>query len=168
MFGKLLTLVLLLTNPPTVGASPPKNTSPLKQLILINLTDRTLKFYDQDKLVFKCSVRIGSRGTPTPLGMGYVYEKRDRPVFRYVDPGPQQGQVIDYAECSDGLKKVNHSKMRALGLNMKGEIKYSIHSTTCSETIGKPLSNGCIGVTVQDMLKLYPLVEKGAEVKVTK
>jgi len=168
VFGKLLTLILLLTNQSVTDTSPPKKISLPQQLILINLTTKTLEFYDQDKLVFECSVRIGKRGTPTPLGIGFVYEKRDRPIFRYVDPGPQQGQVVNYAECGDGLKKVIHSKMRALGLNMKGEIKYSIHSTTCSETIGKPLSNGCIGMTVPDMLKLYPLVKEGTKVRIVK
>ena len=139
-----------------------------QQLILVNLTKRTLELYDQDKVIFKCKVRIGKKGTPTPVGMGYIYEKRGRPVFRYVDPGPQKGEVINYAECGDGLKKVIHSKMRALGIRIKNTDRYSIHSTTCSETIGQNISNGCIGMTIPDMLKLYPLVEDEAIVKITK
>ncbi len=170
MLGKLLTLALLLTSRSAAKTASHQNTFPpqQQQLILINLTTRTLKLYSQDKLVFESKVRVGSDETPTPLGMGYIYEKRDRPVFRYVDPGPQQGQVVNYAECGDGLKKVNHSKMRALGIRIKNTDRYSIHSTTCSETVGKAISNGCIGMTVQDMLKLYPLVSQRTQVKIVK
>ncbi|MBI2676618.1 MAG: L,D-transpeptidase [Candidatus Yanofskybacteria bacterium] len=165
---KIIFILLLPLLGQTTGTEQQNGLPENKQLILINLTKRTLEFYDQDKIIFKCRIRVGKRGTPTPVGSGYVYEKRERPVFRYVDPGPQQGEVINYAECADGLKKVVHSKMRALGIRIKNTDRYSIHSTTCSETIGKPLSNGCIGMTVQDMLKLYPLVQDKTIVKIIK
>src|SRR3989338_5613214 len=167
----MLKIVLILLLPllgQTASAEQQNNLPENQQLILINLTTRTLEFYGQDKLIFKCKVRIGKKRTPTPVGTGYIYEKRERPVFRYVDPGPQKGEIINYAECGDGLKKVIHSKMRALGIRIKNTDRYSIHSTTCSETIGQAISNGCIGMTVPDMLKLYPFVENGATVKVTK
>lgn len=167
MFKTFIVLILFLVSQKN-GADPPQKILQVNQLIIISLSTKTLEFYDQNKLIFKCSVRIGKKGTPTPLGTGYIYEKRDRPVFRYVDPGPQKGEIINYAECGDGLKKVNHSKMRALGIKTKNTTKYSIHSTTCSETIGQAISNGCIGTTVQDMLKLYPLVKEGAVVEITK
>ena len=165
---KMFLILLLPLADQTASAEQQKNLPESQQLILINLTTRTLEFYNQDKFVFKCRVRIGKKKTPTPLGIGHVYEKREKPVFRYVDPGPQQGQIVNYAECANGLKKVNHSKMRALGISINGETKYSIHSTTCSETIGQNISNGCIGMTIPDMLKLYPLVEEGVEVKIVK
>lgn len=145
-----------------------ENIKPEDQLILINLESMILQFFEKGNLICEFPVRIGAPGSPTPTGEGYIYIKRDRPVFRYVDPGPKQGQIIDYAECADGLKKVHRSKMRALGIRIKNTDKYSIHSTTCSETIGMAISRGCIGMKVDDMLVLYPKVIKGAKVKIVK
>lgn len=155
------------------------------QCIHIHLKSKKLEFYENDNLIYTFEVRIGKAKTPTPPGEGYIYLKRKHPVFRYLDPGPQQGQKIEFAECASGNIPVDYTKMRSLGLNYTyvdlksaaiqalrikqyGERRYSIHSTTCSETIGHAVSNGCMGMQVSDMLILFSRVEVGARFFITK
>jgi lipoprotein-anchoring transpeptidase ErfK/SrfK len=45
--------------------------------------------------------------------------------------------------------------------------QYSIHSITCPETAGRAISHGCIGITIEDMLVLYPKVPVGTKVIIT-
>jgi len=149
-----------------------------KQLLVIHRNSRIMTFFENDSLVFTFRIRVGKKTTPTPLGEGYIYIKRERPIFRYIDPGPKQGQIVDTADCASGKKVVNYSKMRALGLHydtlmadkkvMKklklwpvGERRYSVHSVTCEETIGQAVSNGCVGMIIEDMFKIYDRVRIG-------
>jgi len=137
-----------------------------------------LDFFENDSLVFQFQIGIGKPHRETPIGEGYIYEKRERVIFRYSDPGPEKGKIITRAECADGLKRINYKLMRALGLHYtkmaenqkiikrlhlktQGEERYSIHSVTCEETIGHALSKGCIQLRIADMLKLFPLVREG-------
>lgn len=165
--AKLLLVSLFFTNSFLYSQETQEITIPSEsQLILIKLKTKTLQLFEKGELIYEFPIRIGGSLTPTPVGEGRIYAKRKKPIFRYVDPGPKQGQIIRLAECGDGFKKVDYSKMRALGIKIRGMIRYSIHSTTCSETIGTAISNGCIGMTIPDMLKLYPRVLKGATIKI--
>ncbi len=137
------------------------------QLIKIHLNSRILSFFENDSLIFSFPIRVGSSILPTPSGKAIIWIKRERPVFRYLT-GPKKGEFLPWADCANGLKRIDYSKMRALGLEYKGgEKRYSIHSVTCSETIGLATSNGCIGLSIPDMLQLFPLVQKGIEVIIT-
>ncbi|MDI6734316.1 MAG: L,D-transpeptidase [Patescibacteria group bacterium] len=151
-----------------------------KQLLLIHLKSFCLDFFENDSLIFQFSIRTGKSQRPTPLGEGYVYEKREKPVFRYADYGSNQGKIIYFAECENGLKKIDYKIMRSLGLcyermdsgqgivkklhlQENGEKRYSIHSIACDETIGKAMSKGCVGLRTNDMLQLFPRVKNGAK-----
>ncbi len=143
--------------------------------IIIHRNSRSLEFVLKDTVVFTAPIRIGKKKFPTPLGDGYIGEKRTHPIFRFVDPGPNQGSIVDSAECATGKVRVDYKKMRALMLHYdslvvplkimqrrhlteSGEERFSIHSVTCSETIGQAISKGCIGVSISDMLKLFDFV----------
>lgn len=137
------------------------------QLIKIHLNSRILRFLENDSLIFSFPIRVGKTELPTPSGKAIIWIKRERPVFRYLT-GPQKGEILPWADCADGLKRIDYSKIRALGLEYEGgEKRYSIHSVTCSETIGLAASNGCIGLSIPDMLQLFPLVQVGTEVIIT-
>lgn len=137
------------------------------QLIKIHLNSKILRLFENDSLILSFSIRVGSSIFPTPSGKAVIWIKRERPVFRYLT-GPKKGEFLPWADCANGLKRIDYNKMRALGLEYKGgEKRYSIHSVTCSETIGFADSNGCIGLSIQDMLQLFPLVQKGTEVIIT-
>lgn len=137
-----------------------------EKIIKVDLNKKILELYKNGKLIKKFSIRVGKKRTPTPKGNGYVYIKRKRPIFRYQDP-PHKGKIIRMSQLSNGKTiKVPHEKMRALGFRIKGSdtYKFSIHSTTHADTIGKSISNGCIGLNIEDMLELYPLVEVGTKI----
>ncbi|MDA2922895.1 lytic murein transglycosylase [Patescibacteria group bacterium AH-259-L07] len=153
------------------------------QLIKIHVRARILEFFENDSLVFAFPIRVGKMDRPTPLGTAYVYIKRNPPIFHYIDPESGERKILYEAECGDGIKKINYKNMRALGLRYEKAIidpkiarelnlgkhpqRYSIHSTTCSETVGLAISNGCIGMTIPDMLELYPRVNEGTPVVIT-
>ena len=151
----------------------PVSAPPAKQLILVSLAEQRLYFLENDELVMTFPVRIGKPKTPTPVGEGVISKKRDDPVFRYVDPGPNQGKIVTIVDCEgapDGktiARPFAKGKTRALVISIHGTMQYSIHSTVCTESIGKALSLGCIGVRVDDMLTLYARVRVGARIVIS-
>lgn len=184
-------LCFLLITPLTLEAQQSRNVDyrdiekQTDQKILVVLEEKVVEFYENDSLKFSAPVRIGKGATPTPLGKGFIYQKRDRALFRY-GSGPRAGEVIRYSTCSDGsTSKIDYSEIKALAiyyedLNIEtriqnrlrlpdvGAIRYSLHSVTCPSTVGKSMSNGCVGLKIPDMLKLYSMVDKGALIEVIK
>ncbi|MBI5732945.1 L,D-transpeptidase [Candidatus Jorgensenbacteria bacterium] len=176
-FGLLLGVYMIVFSS---GAIAEGQTDTVNQLILIHLKSRILEFFENDSLVSVYPIRVGKPSRSTPLGEGYVAVKREKPVFRYVDPGPKQGMIVDTAECGDGFKRVNYKVMRSLSLyytsmvpgqkiikirylKPEGEDRYSIHSVTCGETIGQAISKGCVGMRIPDMLGFFPKVIVGKD-----
>lgn len=153
------------------------------QKILVILDERLVEFHENDSLKFSATIRIGKDSTPTPVGRGFIYEKRPIAYFHYTI-GPQAGQRIIYSTCEDGNTfRIDYSKIRALAIYYEemeidlstqrrlrlpdvGAIRYSLHSVTCPETVGRNVSSGCVGLTIPEMLDLYTLVDVGAKVRV--
>ncbi len=160
MIMGVLVIGYLIVYPPILTAMP---IDPNRKLLLVEIQKTSLKLFEYGELRREFPIRVGKKQTPTPVGEGYIFEKRERAIFRYVDP-PHKGQIIRWSRLTDGrIIKVPYNKIRALGFRIKGynTDKYSIHSITDPATIGQAISNGCIGLTIEDMLELYPLVEIG-------
>lgn len=153
------------------------------QLIKIHTKACILEFFENDTLVFAFPIRVGKMDTPTPLGTAYIYVKRNPPVFYKIDTDSGERRILYETECGDGIKKINYKNMRAIGLRYEKAIidpkiaqklnlgahpvRWSIYSTVCSETIGLAVSNGSIGMTIPDMLKLFPRVKTGTPVVIS-
>jgi len=136
------------------------------KLITVDMEKRVLKFFENGELKKEFPVRIGKAETPTPIGEGHIYIKREQMVFRYVY-GPRKGKIIRWSKLSDGkLIEMPYKDMRGLGFTIPGcdPYKYHIHSTTEEDTIGQACSHGCVGMKIEDMLELYPLVEVGTKI----
>lgn len=145
---------------------PPVLTGSNHKLILVEIQKMSLKLFEDGKLKKEFSVRVGKKQTPTPIGQGYIFEKRERAIFRYLDP-PHKGEIIHWSRLIDGrVIKVPYNKIRALGFRVKGynTDRYSIHSVTDPATVGQATSHGCIGLKIEDMLELYPLIEHGTKI----
>jgi len=124
--------------------------------IYINLTEK--KLYYNESIY---NISVGKEATKTPVGRGYVYEKRDSILFTYTT-GKFKGYPIRYYTDKNGCRqKIPYKDMRALGIKINRTIRYAIHSTTEEANIGKAISSGCIRMSIGDMLELYPKVEKG-------
>ncbi|MFO1489594.1 MAG: L,D-transpeptidase [Kiritimatiellia bacterium] len=77
---------------------------------------------------------------PLPGGRGPGKSSRGR-----IDP---TGETID----------MPYDRLRALKLELDGGRETILHATTEYWTIGFPVSHGCVGMNIDDMLKLYDLI----------
>lgn len=163
-------ILLLLFIPSLISTDTPQAHSavPAKEQIQINeqkkivvdLSDKTLKFFDREKLIKEYVIGYGKPETPSPVGKGYLRSK-GRMVFT------KKGKIIQWSALKNGeTVKIDYTKMLGFGIAMPGydPLVYYIHSTTDPETVGEASSRGCIRMKIPDMLELYPLVEVGARI----
>ncbi len=155
----------------------------LEQKVLINLPAYSLtlmNFVDGkliDKYVFPIGIGMGYAGRPkTPIGDGFIYEKRKKIIFRYPEDYPHldlyKDDIIMWTNTFDSKGtpigyRMPYSKMRGLGMKiMAGSLSYNefvIHSTTEEFTVGSPATKGCIRLGLENMLKLYDLIAPDVE-----
>lgn len=152
--------------------------SSLEQKIVLNLPSYDLNLITSDNQIYSFPVGIG-RGyagrRETPIGEGFVYEKRERVLFRYGENHPKykkkKGDIIKWTNTfnENGIPTeyaMPYSKMRGIGLKIKEHSsdlysnRFVIHSTTDEFTLTIPSSSGCIRLGMNDMLKLYDLIER--------
>jgi len=133
--------------------------------IKVNIPSYELKVYDEANEIARFDIRVGKKETPTPIGKGEIKERRERIVFRYSE-GPKKGEIIKYSYLNPEKRtiKMPYNKMRGLQMVIKHDKNLDdgkvIHSTTDYWTVGFPVSHGCIGLKIDDMLNLYNLVNK--------
>jgi len=133
-------------------------------LIILDLANTTLYFYQNGNPIYEFPVGVGKLSTPTPRGVGRIYEKREEITFRY-GSGPRRGKKIRWSRLSDGeVIRMPYNDMRALAIDINGKRNVSIHSTTEDDSIGKKISKGCIRIKIPDLLILFPLVKKGTSI----
>ena len=132
-----------------------------EQRIEVNAPSYELKLYDGNTCITGFSVRVGKPGTPTPLGEGTIYEKRNDIRLFYLE-GEKEGQRIEesFIVPKARFENVPYENMRALAMDFAGDKSKVIHSVTDYWTIGFPKSHGCIGMNIKDMLVLYGCIDK--------
>ncbi|MEM4245240.1 MAG: L,D-transpeptidase, partial [Candidatus Nanoarchaeia archaeon] len=105
---------------------------------------------------------------------GAIYEKRKRVLFFYAHDYPQlkikKGDVIKWNNTftPEGKPigyKVPYQKIRGIGMKIKRPtdgytyIDYVIHTALDDHTVGFAVSGGCLRVRMEDMLRLYDIIE---------
>ncbi|WP_197023931.1 L,D-transpeptidase [Butyrivibrio sp. NC2002] len=117
------------------------------EFILVNMGDQHLLYYKDGKLTIDYDIVTGNtgRGRGTPVGLYHVYNKRYHTILR----GDDYASFVNYW----------------LGVN-KG---IGIHDATWRREFGGEIyktngSHGCINSPLEDMEKLYELVEVGVPV----
>ncbi len=170
---------LVLVSACALGLFNPEDILPseLEQKIVLNLPSYNLNLITSDNQIHSFPVAIGKGfdgRRETPTGEGFAYEKRERVIFRYGENYPQykkkKGDIIKWTNTFDENEipvgyPMPYFKMRGLGLKIKEQSsdlysnRFVIHSTTDEFTLMTPSSSGCIRVGMNDMLKLYDLVE---------
>ena len=109
--------------------------------ISINLSQRRLYFYNNERLINSYPVAIGKPSTPTPPGMWKIVNKITHP-----------GGILG---------------TRWMGLNIPADDGvYGIHGTTQPWSIGKAVSNGCIRMFNEDIEEIFPLTPLGTKVHI--
>jgi hypothetical protein len=102
----------------------------VRSRIVIDLSDRSVRFYKRGKLVLQSRAAIGAAATPTPLGRYYINQR-----LIPSDPGGPFGPgAIGISAFSPVLT----------GWTQGGPV--AIHGTNEPWSIGRAVSNGCIRV----------------------
>ena len=118
--------------------------------IVVDLSDRRVRFYKRGRLVFSSSAAIGSSATPTPLGRYYVNQ---RLIPR--DPGGPYGP---------GAVGISAFSPVLTGWTQGGPI--AIHGTNEPWSIGCNVSNGCIRVRNPVLRRLFDATSAGTPVEI--
>lgn len=106
--------------------------------IFIDLTKRKLYFFKGGEQIKKYNVAIGTKESPSPIG-----------IFKVIEKG-------DWGKGFGGSW---------MGLNVPWGV-YGIHGTTRPDSIGRAASHGCIRMRNGDAAELYKLVKHGTVVEI--
>ena len=121
---------------------------PVRQRIVVDLSQRTLRLYRGSKLLVRTSVAVGADATPTPRGRYYVNQR-----LVPSDPtGPFGPAAIGISAFSPVLT----------GWAQGGPV--AIHGTNEPWSIGRAVSNGCIRVPNAVLRRLWPQTPAGTPV----
>ncbi len=113
--------------------------------VVVSIPDRKLAVLEQDVVVRRFDVAVGSPASPSPTGTFTIVTRIEHPT--YYAPG----NVIPA-----GAR--NPLGTRWLGLNVKG---YGIHGTDVPSSIGHAKSHGCIRLRNRDIEQLFNLLRAG-------
>lgn len=106
--------------------------------IFVDLTKRTLYLFKDGEQVKKYNVAIGTKESPSPIG-----------IFKIIEKG-------DWGKGFGGSW---------MGLNVPWGV-YGIHGTTKPNSIGRAASHGCIRMKNRDAAELYKMVKYGTIVEI--
>ena len=132
-----------------------------KGAILCDLKSRALHFWSEDEatyLVFPSSVPMSEELTRT--GYTEIVLKRRNPTWI---PTPSMREKDPTLPEKIGPGPDNPMGSRALNLSWQ---YYRIHGIDKLEKIGRPASNGCVGLFTPNVEHLFELVEVGTQVRV--
>jgi lipoprotein-anchoring transpeptidase ErfK/SrfK len=123
----------------------------LRTRIVVDLSERRVRFYKRGRLVVSAIAAIGSSATPTPLGRYYV-NQRLIPSERGGPFGPGAVGISAFSPVLTGWAQ-------------GGPI--AIHGTNEPWSIGRNVSNGCIRVRNAVLRRLFSATSAGTPVVIT-
>lgn len=116
--------------------------------VVVDLSDQRLTLYRAGRVVLRAPVAIGSPATPTPTGRYFVNQR--------LIPGETEGPFGPGAIGISAFSEV------LTGWAQGGPI--AIHGTNQPWSIGESISNGCIRVRNEVLLRLWKSVLPGVPV----
>jgi lipoprotein-anchoring transpeptidase ErfK/SrfK len=120
-----------------------------QRVIVVSLQDRKLALVEDGQVKKVYPVAVGKPSTPSPVGSFTIARRAANPTYHHngktVLPGPG-----------------NPVGTRWMGLSIPG---YGIHGTNEPNSIGKPVSHGCIRMARKDLEEFYELVSVGDAVE---
>lgn len=123
--------------------------------LVVDLSDRKVNIYQNNKLKASYSVAVGQEGWQTPTGSFQVLQMQKNPVWRHpitnevVLPGP-----------------TNPLGVRWIGFWWDERHSIGFHGTNQKEGVGQAVSHGCLRMRNQDIEALYELVTIGTSVTI--
>jgi lipoprotein-anchoring transpeptidase ErfK/SrfK len=123
-----------------------------RQLLIINRSNFTLRYYKNLRLVKRYRIAVGQVGFDTPAGLYHIQNKAVNPAWSVPNKpwaGSLAGQVIPGGTAQNPLKA------RWLGIYDGA----GIHGTAETGSIGTAASHGCIRMLIPEVIELYDRVE---------
>jgi hypothetical protein len=115
------------------------STARVRTRILVDLSERRLRFYREGRLVLTSPAAVGSPATPTPVGRYYVNQR-----LVPTDPtGPYGPAAVGISAFSPVLKDWPQG----------GPI--AIHGTNVPSSIGHDVSSGCVRLPNRVLARLF-------------
>ncbi|NDA46314.1 MAG: L,D-transpeptidase [Alphaproteobacteria bacterium] len=133
--------------------------------IVINIAERRLYLTQQNGTALRYAVGVGRSEAINFKGNAIIGRKAEWPHWR-----PTENMIQakpEYAAYRNGMPGglENPLGARALYLYRDGQdTNFRLHGTTEPETIGTPVSSGCIRLVNQDIIDLYQRVPLGTQV----
>ena len=116
--------------------------------IVVDLSEKRVRLYKDDKLVLSSKAAVGAAATPTPTGRFYVNQR--------LIPTDKSGP---FGPCAVGVSAFSNV---LTGWTQGGPI--AIHGTNAPWSIGKAVSNGCIRIPNPMLKKLFRQALNGTPV----
>jgi L,D-transpeptidase ErfK/SrfK len=142
-------------------------------LIDVNIPEFTLRIWQNDSLVYACPVRVGKNERKflalarhevdlrTPIGDGHIVRIERNPLYI----NPVDGHRYKTTRRDDGsytqLPRIPFLEPEINGIR-SGAL---MHPTTNRSTLGKAVSNGCVGLSEADAWMVYYHAPRGTRVR---
>ncbi len=118
--------------------------------IVVDVSDRTLSYFDHGELVFTETVTVGRDAHPTPLGAFYL-----RDSFPWDANSVYGAYVMPLSAYSESIDTING-----------GEAVVAIHGTKRPEELGQAKSLGCIRMPNDRITEMAASIELGTWVQI--
>lgn len=120
--------------------------------LVCDISRNTMTLFNHGEFVKAYTVRTGRKAGTTPTGEYKILNKKTDPTWR-----PGDGRVY--------LPGDPNNELGTRWMSFEGDI-LGIHGTVRPETVGSYASNGCIGLTKEDVEELFDLVSVGTSLKI--
>ena len=123
---------------------------PLSSRILVDISDRRVTLYERGRRVLTTTAAVGTSQTPTPIGRYYVNQR----LVPADTSGPFGPGAIGISAFSEVLT----------GWTQGGPV--AIHGTNHPELLGRAVSNGCIRIRNDYLVRIFRKALAGTPVTV--
>ena len=123
--------------------------------LTVDLSDRTVYLYRNQKLMASYRIAVGQPGWETPVGSFRIRQMVKNPTWQH----PITDEIFPPGD-------VNPLGVRWIGFAADEHMKLGFHGTTGESSIGQAVSHGCLRMKNRDVTALFSQVSIGTEVTV--
>ncbi|MEA5535055.1 L,D-transpeptidase [Crocosphaera sp. XPORK-15E] len=134
-------------------AIPSETNQVLATRLVLNLKERRVYAYQDDKVLASYPVAIGKKGWETPKGNFTVMQMVENPKWK----NPWNGRISAPGPNSPLGE-------RWIGFWTNGKNHIGFHGTPGEHVMGQAVSHGCVRMRNRDVKALYELVKTGIPV----
>jgi len=141
--------------PGTKTTAATTNTKTMATKLVLNLKERRVYAYNEDKVLMSYPVAVGKKGWETPTGNFKVTQMIKDPVWQ----NPWNGKIVP-ASPKGPIGE------RWIGFWSDGKNTIGFHGTPTVKSLGTAASHGCVRMRNEDVKVLFEVVQPGTPVVV--